>query len=100
MPGRRRAGAHRSSSNPSKDWWRSAMSIWRRKRPKSIFRPRSPPRPGPPARAGWAVGTIGLWVGLDGGSFLDAGLHHLECRFDHELLREQLAGAGINTMKP
>ena len=26
-------------------------------------------------------------------------MHHLECRFDHNLLREQLAVAGINTMK-
>jgi hypothetical protein len=46
------------------------------------------------------LGTIGLWVGLHGESFLEAGMHHLECRFDHNLLREQLAGAGINTMKP
>jgi len=27
-------------------------------------------------------------------------MHHLECRFDHGLLREQLAGEGVNTMKP
>jgi len=27
-------------------------------------------------------------------------MHHLECRFDHELLREQLASANVNTMKP
>ena len=27
-------------------------------------------------------------------------MHHLECRFDHDLLREQLASAGVNTMKP
>ena len=46
------------------------------------------------------LGTIGLWVGLHGESFLDAGMHHLECRFDHPLLRDQLAGIGINTMKP
>jgi hypothetical protein len=46
------------------------------------------------------LGTIGLWVGLHGESFLDAGLHHLECRFDYELLREQLAEAGVPTMKP
>ena len=42
--------------------------------------------------------TIGLWVGLHGESFLEAGMHHLECRFDHELLREQLAKAKIQTM--
>jgi hypothetical protein len=46
------------------------------------------------------LGTIGLWVGLHGESLLDAGMHHLECRFDYQLLREQLAGAGVNTMKP
>ena len=46
------------------------------------------------------LGTIGLWVGLHGESFLDAGMHHLECRCDHELLRQQLAGAGVNTMAP
>jgi hypothetical protein len=44
--------------------------------------------------------TIGLWVGLHGESFLDAGMHHLECRFDHALLREQLAAAHIKTMAP
>ena len=27
-------------------------------------------------------------------------MHHLECRFDHDLLREQLAGEGVGTMKP
>lgn len=46
------------------------------------------------------LGTIGLWVGLHGESLLDAGMHHLECRFDYQLLREQLAGEGVNTMKP
>ena len=46
------------------------------------------------------LGTVGLWVGLHGESFLDAGMHHLECRFDHALLRDQLAGEGIGTMKP
>ncbi len=45
------------------------------------------------------MGTIGLWCGLHGESFLEAGMHHLECRFDHALLREQLAQEGINTMK-
>ena len=27
-------------------------------------------------------------------------MHHLECRFDHALLRDQLKAKGINTMKP
>jgi hypothetical protein len=46
------------------------------------------------------LGTIGLWCGLHGESFLGAGMHHLECRFDFALLRDQLASEGINTMKP
>jgi hypothetical protein len=46
------------------------------------------------------AGTIGLWCGLHGESFLDAGMHHLECRFDFALLRDQLSSEGINTMKP
>ncbi len=46
------------------------------------------------------LGTIGLWCGLHGESLLEAGMHHLECRFDHALLRDQLKEEGINTMKP
>jgi hypothetical protein len=46
------------------------------------------------------VGTVGLWCGLHGDSFLQAGMHHLEARFNHPLLREQLAAEGIITMKP
>ncbi|MDQ2867115.1 MAG: hypothetical protein M3R59_01685 [Verrucomicrobiota bacterium] len=46
------------------------------------------------------LGTIGLWCGLHGESFLEAGMHHLECRFDHAVLRDQLAQEGIKTMKP
>ncbi|HYC71684.1 MAG TPA: hypothetical protein VEB66_10785 [Opitutaceae bacterium] len=46
------------------------------------------------------VGTVGLWCGLHGDSFLQAGMHHLEARFNHPLLREQLAAEGIATMKP
>ena len=51
----------------------------------------------PPAKK---LGTVGLWVGLHGESFLQAGLHHLECRFDYELLRDQLSREGVQTMKP
>src|SRR5207245_66545 len=51
----------------------------------------------PPSRR---LGTIGLWVGLHGESFLDAGMHHLEARFDYRLLREQLKDEGVNTMNP
>jgi hypothetical protein len=46
------------------------------------------------------LGTIGLWTGLHGESFLEAGMHHLEARFDYALCREQLASLGVNTMKP
>jgi hypothetical protein len=46
------------------------------------------------------LGTVGLWVGLHGESFLEAGMHHLEARFDFNLLRDQLKGCGVNTMKP
>ena len=31
---------------------------------------------------------------------LQAGLHHLECQFDHDALSEQLLAAGIETMPP
>ena len=51
----------------------------------------------PPAQS---LGTVGLWVGLHGESFLDAGLHHLEARFDFDLLRDQLKQSGVSTMKP
>jgi hypothetical protein len=44
--------------------------------------------------------TVGLWCGLHGDSFLQAGMHHLEARFDFARLRDQLAGEGVATMKP
>lgn len=44
--------------------------------------------------------TVGLWCGLHGDSLLQAGMHHLEARFDFSLLRDQLASEGVNTMKP
>ena len=47
-----------------------------------------------------AARTVGLWCGLHGDSFLQAGMHHLEARFNFPLLREQLAAEGIVTMKP
>jgi hypothetical protein len=46
------------------------------------------------------LGTVGLWVGLHGESMLEAGMHHLEARFDFEVLRVQLEGQGVRTMKP
>jgi len=47
-----------------------------------------------------SLGTVGLWCGLHGESFLGAGMHHLECRFEHALLRKQLSKIDIVTMKP
>jgi hypothetical protein len=45
--------------------------------------------------------TVGLWVGLHGESILEAGMHHLEAKFDFDALRDGLkAEAGIETMKP
>ena len=46
------------------------------------------------------LGTVGLWIGLHGESFLDAGMHHLEARFDFSLLRDQMKEQGVNTMTP
>lgn len=51
-----------------------------------------PPRP--------ALGTVGLWCALHGEAFLAAGMHHLECQFDFEQARTQLATQGVGTMKP
>lgn len=45
--------------------------------------------------------TVGLWCGLHGDSFLQAGMHHLEARFDFTALRDQLErDHGVKTMKP
>jgi hypothetical protein len=44
--------------------------------------------------------TVGLWTGLHGESFLEAGMHHLEARFDFDSLRDQLQQKGVNLMKP
>ena len=46
------------------------------------------------------LGTVGLWVGLHGESMLQAGMHHLEARFDFERLRADLPNFGIGVMKP
>ncbi|MEO6434298.1 MAG: hypothetical protein ABIP55_00855, partial [Tepidisphaeraceae bacterium] len=47
------------------------------------------------------LGTVGLWCGLHGDSFLQAGMHHLEAQFDFESLRKQLEEEGnVKTMKP
>lgn len=46
------------------------------------------------------LGTVGLWCGLHGESFLRAGMHHLECRFDFEQLKNDLERDGRKQMKP
>jgi hypothetical protein len=47
------------------------------------------------------LGTVGLWCGLHGEAFLQAGMHHLECQFDFAALKEQLEREHkINVMKP
>ena len=45
-------------------------------------------------------GTVGLWCLLHGEAFLDAGMHHLECRFDFEAARKQIEQAGFRVMSP
>ena len=45
-------------------------------------------------------GTVGLWCALHGESMLEAGLHHLEAKFDFEHLRGALIPSGVNFMKP
>ena len=47
------------------------------------------------------LGTVGLWCALHGEAFLEAGMHHLECQFDFDPLKEQLeAKEAIKVMKP
>ncbi len=46
------------------------------------------------------LGTVGLWCGLHGESFLQAGMHHLECQFDFDSSRHQLKAEGIGSMDP
>jgi hypothetical protein len=46
------------------------------------------------------LGTVGLWCELHGEAFLEAGMHHLECQFDFDAARAQLAKDGIETMAP
>jgi hypothetical protein len=47
------------------------------------------------------LGTVGLWCGLHGESILQAGMHHLECQFDFDALREQLESeGGVKVMNP
>lgn len=47
-----------------------------------------------------ALGTVGLWCELHGEAFLEAGMHHLECQFDFDAARAQLAAQGVESMAP
>ena len=46
------------------------------------------------------LGTVGLWCQLHGEAILQAGMHHLECTFEFDEARRQLADAGVSTMTP
>jgi hypothetical protein len=46
------------------------------------------------------LGTVGLWCRLHGESFLEAGMHHLECQFDYTSARAQLASQEVASMDP
>lgn len=46
------------------------------------------------------LGTVGLWCALHGEAILQAGMHHLECMFDHDALVDQLEAASVRTMDP
>ena len=46
------------------------------------------------------LGTVGLWCRLHGEAIMKAGMHHLECQFEFDAARSQLASIGIDTMKP
>jgi hypothetical protein len=46
------------------------------------------------------LGTVGLWCRLHGESFLQAGMHHLECQFSFASARQQLAAQEVPSMDP
>ena len=46
------------------------------------------------------LGTVGMWIGLHGESILQAGMHHLEARFNFKRLCSDLPKHGKNVMKP
>jgi hypothetical protein len=46
------------------------------------------------------LGTVGLWCELHGEAFVAAGMHHLECQFDFDAVRQALSAEGVATMPP
>jgi hypothetical protein len=47
-----------------------------------------------------ALGTVGLWCGLHGEAMFGAGLHHLACHYELDVVRAQLEADGIGVMPP
>ncbi len=45
-------------------------------------------------------GTVGLWCALHGESMLQAGMHHLEAKFDFSLLKKDLQERQVDIMPP
>jgi hypothetical protein len=45
-------------------------------------------------------GTVGLWCALHGESMLQAGMHHLEAKFDFDQLKKDLGNHQVETMPP
>ena len=45
-------------------------------------------------------GTVGLWCALHGESILQAGMHHLEAKFDFDQLKKDLQDRHVETMPP
>jgi hypothetical protein len=45
-------------------------------------------------------GTVGLWCALHGESMLQAGMHHLEAKFDFDQLKRDLQEKNVETMPP
>jgi len=54
-----------------------------------------------PMAARHELGTVGLWCKLHGEALLQAGMHHLECTFAFDTLKEQMESeCGVRVMKP
>jgi hypothetical protein len=53
-----------------------------------------------PLRPRAEFGTVGLWCLLHGEALLQAGMHHLECRFDFDAARQQMQRADVPVLQP
>ena len=45
-------------------------------------------------------GTVGLWCLLHGEAFLEAGMHHLECRFDYDAAQRNSSAPALRSCAP